>query len=90
MPTASTQTYRRTINPINLQIPTKEVFYSFLNRVKDHNLALETPKYSPNALEELEQYIQNFEVEDIERIVPTQHNPHHWLQAGIIRIQSFS
>ena len=31
--TSSIQTYRRTINPINLQIPIKEVFYAFLNRV---------------------------------------------------------
>ena len=52
--TSSIQTYRRTINPINLQIPIKEVFYAFLNRVKEHNIALENPKYSPNALEELE------------------------------------
>ena len=28
--TSSIQTYRRTINPINLQIPIKEVFYAFL------------------------------------------------------------
>ena len=34
-------------------------------------------------------YIHNFEVEDIERIVITQDNPHHWLQTDIIRIQSF-
>ena len=52
--TSSIQTYRRTINPINLQIPIKEVFYAFLNRVQEHNLALESPKFSPNALEELE------------------------------------
>ena len=32
--TSSIQTYRRTINPINLQIPIKEVFYAFLKR--DH------------------------------------------------------
>ena len=57
--------------------------------MKEHNLALETPKDSSNALEELQQYIQNFEVEDAERIVPTQDNPHHWLQADTIRIQSF-
>ena len=77
--TSSIQTYRRTINPINLQIPIKEIFYAFLNRVKGHNLALENPKYSPNALEELERYIPNFEVDDIERIVTTQNTPHHWL-----------
>ena len=82
----SIQTYRRTINPINLQIPIKEVFYAFLNRVKEHNLALENPKYSPNALEELERYIPNFEVDDIKRIVTTQNNPHHWLQGDISRI----
>ena len=29
--TSSIQTYRKTINPINLQIPIKEVFYAFLN-----------------------------------------------------------
>ena len=88
-PTSSAQTYRRTINPISLQIPIKKVFYAFLNRIKEYNSALENPKYSPNALEELEQYIQNFEVEDIERIVTTQDNTHHWLQADIIKIQSF-
>ena len=63
--TSSIQTYRRTINPIILQIPVKEVYYAFLKRVKEYNLALENPKYSPNALEELEQYIHKFEVEDI-------------------------
>ena len=52
--TSSVQTYRRTINPINLQFPNKEVFYAFLNRVKEYNLALENPNYSSNALEELE------------------------------------
>ena len=57
--------------------------------MQEHNITLENPKYSPNALEELEQYIQNFEVENIERIVTTHDNPHHWLQADIIRIQSF-
>ena len=87
--TSSIQTYRRTINPINLQIPIQEVFHAFLNKVKDFNLALENPKYSPNALEELEQYIHNSEVEDIERLVTTQNNPHHWLQADILRIQKF-
>ena len=70
--TSSIQTYRRTINPIYLQIPIKKVFYAFLNKVKEDNLALENPKYSPNALDEFEQYIHNFEVEDIERIVTTQ------------------
>ena len=49
----SIQTYRRTINPISLQIPNKEVFHAFLNRVKEHNLALENPKCSPNALKNL-------------------------------------
>ena len=87
--TSSTQTYRKTINPINLQIHIKGVFYAFLNQVKEFNLALENPKYSPNSLQELEQYIHNFEVEDIERRVITQNNPHHWLQTDIIRIQSF-
>ena len=87
--TSSTQTYRRTINPIYLQIHNKDVLYAFLNQVKEFNLALEKPKYSPNALQEHEQYIHNFEVEDIERIVITQDNPHHWLQIDIIRIQCF-
>ena len=87
--TSSTQTYRRTINPFILQIHIKDVFYAFLNQVKEFNLALECPKYSPIALQELEQYKHNFEVEDIERIVITQDNPHHWLQTDIIRIQSF-
>ena len=60
-----------------------------MNQVEDFNLALENPKYSPNALQELEQYIHNIEVDDIERIVITQDNPHHWLQTDIIRIQNF-
>ena len=42
--TSSIQTYRRTINPINLQIPFPEIFYAFLNKVKEYNLALENPK----------------------------------------------
>ena len=50
--TSYIQTYRRAINPINLQIPIKEVLYAFLNRVKEYNSALENPKYSPVALEE--------------------------------------
>ena len=83
------QTYRRTINPINLQVPIEDVFYASLNHVKEFNLTLETPKYSSNALEELHRYIHNFEVQDIERIVDTQTKPHHWLQADIIPIQSF-
>ena len=73
--------YRRTINPINLQIPIKQVFYAFLNRVKEYKLTLENPQYSPNALDELERYIPNFEVDDIERLIIFQNNPHHWLQA---------
>ena len=88
--TSSTQTYRRTKIPTNLQILIQEIFYGFLNKVKEYNLTLENPKYSPNALEELEQYVHNFEVEDIERLVTTQNNPHHWLQADKIRIQNFS
>ena len=87
--TSSTQTYRRTINPINLQIHIKDVFHAFLSQVKDFNLALKNPKYSPNALQELERFIHNFEVEDIERRVITHDNPHHWLQTDIIRLQSF-
>ena len=47
----------------------KEVFYAFFNRVKEHNIALETPKYNPNALEELENSIQYFEVENIETLI---------------------
>ena len=86
--TSSTQKYRK-INPINLQVHIKIVFHAFLNQVKEFNLSLENSKYSPNALQELERYIHNFEVEDIERIVMTQDNPHHWLQTDIIRIQSF-
>ena len=77
--TSSTQTYRRTINSINLQVHIKDVLFAFLNEVKEFNLAHENPKYSPTALEELERYIHNFEVEDIERILITQNNPHHWL-----------
>ena len=84
--TSSLQTYRRTINPNNLQIPIEEVFYALLNIVKEYILALENPKYSLNALEELEQDIHNFEVEDKERIIITQINPHHWLQANILQI----
>ena len=87
--TSSIQTYRRKINPVNLQIHIKDVFYALLNQVKEFNLTLKTPKFSPNALQELEQYIHNFEVEDIERIDITQDNPHHWLQTDIIRTQSF-
>ena len=87
--TSSIQTYRRTINPINLPVHIKDVFHAFLNQVKEFNLALENPKYRLNALQELERYIHNFEEEDIERIVITQDNPHHWLQADIILIQSF-
>ena len=60
--TSSTQTYRRTINPINLQVHIKDVFHAFLNQVKEFILSLENPKYSPNALQELERYIHNFEV----------------------------
>ena len=84
--TSSIRTYRRTINPINLQIPIQEVFYAFLNEVNDFNLS---PKCSPSALEELDQYIHKFEVEDIERLVSTQNNPHHWLQTDIIKTQNF-
>ena len=78
--TSSIRTYRKTINPINLQIPIQEVFHAFLNKVKGFNLTVENPKYSPNALEEREQNIHNFEVEDIERLIVTHKNPHHWLQ----------
>ena len=85
----SSHIYRRTINPINLHVPIKQVFHAFLNNVKDHNLARETPKFSPNALDELERYINNFEVEIIERLVNPEDNPHHWLQTDILRIQNF-
>ena len=84
-----TQTYRRTINPINLQIHIKDVFYAFLNQVREFNLSLDTPKYSPNARQEIERYIHNFEVEGMETIVTSQDNPYHWLQIDIIQIQSF-
>ena len=86
---SSVKTCRRTINPVNLQITIQEVFHAFLNKVKDFNITLEHPQYSPNALEELEQYIHNFEVENIERIVKTQNIHHHWLQTDIIKIQNF-
>ena len=86
---SSHQIYRRTINPINLLTPIKKVFQTFLNHVKEHNLANETPKFSPNALEELDQHEGNFEVEVIERLVDPQNNPHHWLQADTLRIQNF-
>ena len=36
--TSSTQTYRRTINLINLQVHIKDVFYAFLNQVREFNL----------------------------------------------------
>ena len=85
----SSHIYRRTINPINLQVPIKQVFHAFLNNVKDHNIALETPKFSANALNELERYINNFDVEIIERLVNPEDNPHHWIQTDILRIQNF-
>ena len=62
---------------------TQSISKFLFNEVKDFNLALENPKYSPNALEELEQYLHNFEVEDIERLIVTQNKPHHWLQTDI-------
>ena len=85
----SSHIYRRTINPINLHVPIKQVFHAFLNNVKDHNLANEIPKVSPNALDDLERYINNFDVEIIERLVNPEDNPHHWLQTDILRIQNF-
>ena len=85
----SSRIYRRTINPINLQVPIKQVFHAFLNNVKDHNLANEIPKLSANALDDLQRYIKNFDVEIIERLVTPENNPHHWLQAVILRIQNF-
>ena len=85
----SSHIYRRTINPINLQIPIKQIFHAFLNNVKDHNVAQEIPKFSPNALDDLQRYIENFDVEIIERLVNPEDNPHHWLQADILRIQNF-
>ena len=42
-----------------------------MNKVKDFNLTFDNPQYSPNPLEELEQNIHKFEVENIERIVTT-------------------
>ena len=82
----SSHIYRRTINPINLHAPIKQVFHAFLNHLKDHNIALETPKFSPNALDELERYISNFEVE---RLVNLEDNPHHCLQTDKLQIQNF-
>ena len=60
------QTYRRSINPINLQSPIKEVLYASLNNIKDHNLSGENIRFSPNALEEHEQHLGNFEAEMID------------------------
>ena len=57
--------------------------------MKDHNIALETPNFSPNALDELERYISNFEVKIIGRLVNPEDNPHLWLQTDILRIQNF-
>ena len=57
--------------------------------MKDHNIAHKTPKFSPNALDELERYINNFEVKIIERLVNPEDIPHHWLQTDILRIQNF-
>ena len=85
----SSHIYRRTINPINLQVPIKQVFHAFLNNVKDHNLAHEFPKFSPSTLDDLERYINNFDVEIIERLVNPEDNPHHWLQTDILLIQNF-
>ena len=85
----SSHIHRRTINPTNLQVPIRQVFHAFLNIVEDHNQALEIPTFSPNALNELERYINNFEVEIIERLVNPEDIPHHWLQTDILRIQNF-
>ena len=57
--------------------------------MKDHNLAHEIPNFSPNALDDLQRYINNFDVEIIERLVDPEDNPHHWLQTDILRIQNF-
>ena len=57
--------------------------------MKDHNLAHEIPKFSPIALDDLQRYINNFDVEIIERLVDPEDNPHHWLQTDILRIQNF-
>ena len=51
--TSSIQTYRRTINPFILQIPIEEVFYAFLKRVKEYNLALETQNIAQMHLKNL-------------------------------------
>ena len=42
--TSSTQTYRRTINPINLQIHINDVFYAFLNQVKKVQFSTQNSK----------------------------------------------
>ena len=83
------QICRRTINPINLQVSIQEVFHTFLNHVKDHNLSIENPRFSPNAPEELEQHIKNFELEVMKILGIPQNNPHHWVQADTLRIQKF-
>ena len=57
--------------------------------MKNHNLAHEIPKFSPNALDDLQRYLNNFDVEIIERLVDPEDNPHHWLQTDILRIQNF-
>ena len=70
-------------------IAIREVFYAFLNKVKEFNITLENRKFSPNALKKLEQYIHNFEVEDLERLIVTHNNLHHWLRTDIVQIQNF-
>ena len=74
---------------IRYKVPIKQVFHAFLNNVKDHNLAQEIPKFSRNALDDLQRYIDHFDVEIIERLVNPEDNPHHCLQADILRIQNF-
>ena len=44
--TSSIRTYRKTINPIDLQIPIREVFHAFLNKVKEFNITLKNPQFS--------------------------------------------
>ena len=87
--TSSIRTYRKTINPNQSPNSYSGSLPCFLNKVKEFNITLENPKFSPNALEELEQYIHNFEVEDLERLIVTHNNPHYCLQTDIVQIQNF-
>ena len=86
---SSHQIYRRTKKPNKHSNSYKRSFPNLPISRKKHNVANENPEYSPNALEEIDQFVCNFEVEVIERLVDPQNNPHHWLQADTLRIQIF-